>query len=124
MDAGSLNTNIESETTGFQLSVLGAWPLTSNWEIFGRLGTLFATNRLSVALTVHGDVFAQPGGTRQSDDFSQSSQDTFVGLGISRRFYDVYDLRLEYQRVMDAGKEITGGEGDIDVALLGITVTF
>jgi hypothetical protein len=44
--------------------------------------------------------------------------------GRFRPVVDIYDQRLEHQRVFDAGREDTGGVGDIDVATLGITATF
>ncbi len=45
-------------------------------------------------------------------------------MGLSRRFFEIYQLRLEYQRVFDAGDEDSGGKGDLDAALLGLVVTF
>ena len=63
------------------------------------------------------------GGDSINDAFSKSSEETYAGLGVSRRFFDIYDLRLEYQRVFSAGLEGTGGVGDIDLVTLGLTVT-
>jgi OmpA-OmpF porin, OOP family len=83
LEGGTLNTNIESETSGFSLAALGTLPLTR-------------------------------------DDTTE----TFAAVGISRRFFEIYDLRLEYLRVFDAGAESTGGKGDLDAALLGLNVTF
>jgi OmpA-OmpF porin, OOP family len=123
-DTGILNANIESETSGFQLSLLGVLPLSHNWELYGRLGNLFATNRLRVSLTARSEVFIRPGGDRISDSFSISSSDTYAGVGLGRRIFDSYDLRVEYQRFFDAGVSSTGGIGDLDTALLGLTVTF
>jgi len=37
---------------------------------------------------------------------------------------EIYEVRLEYHRVFDGGEEVTGGKGDVDAALLGLTVTF
>ena len=54
----------------------------------------------------------------------QSTTNIYAGLGISRRFFEIYDLRLEYQRTFDVGDEATGGKGDLDAALLGLVVTF
>lgn len=124
MESGSLNTTIETETSGFTFSVLGTLPLTRNWELFARGGALFATNRLRIVLNAQGDQFIPPLGNRAADSFSRSSTDSYASLGISRRFLEIYDLRLEYQRVFDAGLESTGGKGDIDAAMIGLTVTF
>ena len=36
---------------------------------------------------------------------------------------EIYDLRLEFQRIFDAGDETTG-EADLDMISLGVTVVF
>ena len=82
---------------------------------------LFATNDFTLTIRARGDVFAQPSG---ADSFSKSSEDAYAGLGVSFRFFDIYDVRLEYQRYFDAGTEITINKGDLDVATLGLIVTF
>ena len=38
---------VDSETTGFTLAALGILPLGYNWEVYGRVGILFATNELT-----------------------------------------------------------------------------
>jgi OmpA-OmpF porin, OOP family len=124
MDQGTINFNVDSETSGFVVSVLGVLPLTYTWEVYARAGALFATNKLKINLGVRGEIFATPGGDNISDAFSKSSTDYLGGVGVAMRLLDIYDLRLEYQRVFDAGLEETGGVGDIDVATLGVTVTF
>jgi opacity protein-like surface antigen len=121
---GTLDTSIESETKGFVLSALGILPLNREWEVYGRGGVLLATNKLSVAIVTRGDGFIHPIGERFSDSFSQSTTDYFAGLGISRRVFEIYAFRLEYQRFFDAGKVDTGGAGDIDVVLLGLSASF
>ncbi len=55
---------------------------------------------------------------------SQSTTEVYAGLGLGRRFFEIYDLRLEYQRAFDAGDESSGGKGDLDAVLLGLIVTF
>lgn len=124
MDSGTLNSAFDSETTGFSLAALGILPLTYNWEVYGRVGVLFASNEISVRLDAVGDVFISPVGQRLSQSFSQSSDDSFAAVGIGYRFFDIYDLRLEYQRIFDAGLDVTMNAGDLDVASLGLTVTF
>jgi OOP family OmpA-OmpF porin len=123
-DSGFLNTNIESETSGFTVSVLGVWPVTRDWELFASGGVLLATNRLHLSFIAEGEDFIPNIGNGGSDSFSQSTTDTYASVGISRRILEIYELRLQYQRVFDQGEEITGGKGDLDTALLGMTVTF
>jgi hypothetical protein len=124
LETGSFDTTFESETSGFTLAALGTWPLTRNWELFARGGVLFATNKLSVSIRTHQEVFVSPLGTEFSDSFSKGSTDVYAALGISRRFFENYAVRLEYQRAFSAGLADTGGKGDLDAALVGVTVTF
>ncbi len=124
IEPGTLATNIESDTSGFTASVLGTWPLTRNWELFARAGALFATNDLKLVVAAEGTDFIPPLGPGFSDSFSKGSTDPYASLGISRRVLEIYAVRLEYQRVFDAGIEITGGESDLDAIFLGLIVTF
>jgi OmpA-like transmembrane domain len=124
MDRGTINTTVESETSGFVVSALGVLPLTYGWEIYARAGALFATNRFKINLGVRGEIFATPGGDSIVDEFSKGTTEYLGGVGVAMRLLDIYDLRLEFQRIFDAGLEETGGVGDIDVATLGVTVTF
>ena len=120
-DSGEVNISMDSETSGFSIAAVGVLPLSYNWEIYGRAGMLFATNEFSLSIRARGDVFAQVSG---AESFSKSSEETYAGVGVSFRFFDIYDVRLEYQRYFDAGLELTINEGDLDVASLGLTVTF
>jgi len=123
LEGGTLNTNIESETSGFSFAAIGTLPLTRDWELFARGGVLFATNKIRLVVDATGQQFIPAPG-----DFDVAATDdtteTFAALGISRRFFEIYDLRLEYQRVFDAGAADTGGTGDLDAMLLGLNVTF
>jgi hypothetical protein len=123
-DSGFLNTTVESETSGFTVTVLGVWSLTRDWELFARAGVLLATHRLRLSFAAEGEGFIPAIGNSGSGSLSKSATDTYAGVGISRRILEIYELRLEYHRVFDGGEEITGGKGDLDAALLGLTVTF
>jgi hypothetical protein len=124
MDTGLANTTFESETSGFTVSALGTLPLTRDWELFARGGALFAVNKLTVLIITRQEVFVSPLGTEFSDSFSRGTTDVYGALGISRRFFENYAVRLEYQRVFAAGLPDTGGKGDLDIVLVGVTVTF
>jgi len=123
-DSGFLNQTVESDTSGFTATVLGVWPVTRDWEVFARAGVLFATNLLRLQFTAKGEEFIPAIGNSFSDSFSKSTTDNYAGIGISRRILEIYEVRLEYHRVFDGGEEVTGGKGDLDAALLGLTVTF
>lgn len=123
LEGGTLNTTFESETSGFSIAAVGALPLTRDWELFARGGVVFATTKLRIVNDATGQQFIPAPG-----DFDVSGSDdtteTFAGIGISRRIFEIYDLRLEYQRVFAAGSNDFAGAGDLDTALLGLSVTF
>lgn len=107
--------NVDSETSGIALSGLGVWPLSYRWEVYGRAGVLFASNTASL-------FYADNVGPARGE-FSENSIDALAGIGTSLNFLEIYDFRLEYQRVFDAGDAATG-EGDVDMISVGITVLF
>lgn len=109
-------TNVDTETSGITVSALGVWPLSYRWEVYGRAGALFSSNNFRL---FYDDVEQNPRRNR----FSESDVDLLAGVGTSFSFFEIYDVRLEYQRIFDAGDKTTG-EGDNDVLSLGITVVF
>jgi hypothetical protein len=120
-DAGEMDISMDTETSGFTVSALCVLPINYSWEVYGRAGMLIASNRFALRVRARGDVFAQP---NISGSFSRGSDELYAGLGVSVRFFDIYDVRLEYQRFFDAGLELTLNSGDLDVATLGLIVTF
>ena len=124
LDSGFLNTTIESETSGFTVAALSTWPLTRDWELSAGGGVLFASNRLRLSFRADGEDFVPPLGTSGSDSGSKSTTDMYASVGIGRRILEIYDLRLVYERVFDAGDETSGGKADVDAAFIGLTVTF
>jgi opacity protein-like surface antigen len=124
LEPGSLVTTVESESSGFNVSVLGTLPLNRDWDLFARGGVLFGSNTIRFDLRAQGSQFIPPTGNHAADSFSDGSTDYLASLGINHRILEIYDLRLEYQRVFDAGVEITGGEADVNAVLLGLSVTF
>lgn len=111
----ALATNLTSDTSGLGISALGILPLNYRWEIYARGGLLIATNDL--------DIFLTDGVGQLSGNTSEGSTDLLAGVGLSFGFAEIYQARLEFQRVFAAGDEFTG-EGDVDLLSLGITVTF
>lgn len=107
--------NYDGETSGITVAALGVWPMSYRWEIYGRAGALFASNTASV-------YYADVQGPARTE-FSENSVDLLAGIGTSFTFLEIYDLRLEYQRVFDAGDEAIG-EGDADTISIGISVVF
>jgi len=107
--------NYDGETSGINVAALGVWPMSYRWEIYGRAGALFSSNTASL-------YYADIQGPARTQ-FSESDVDVLAGVGTSFTVLEIYDLRLEYQRVFDAGDEAIG-EGDADTISIGISVVF
>ena len=107
---------IKSGTSGLAVSALGIWPLSYRWEVYGRAGVLISSNEAKYLIA--DDASAATGSQ------SGSGFHPLAGAGITMGFAEIYALRLEAIRVFDAGKDDTGGEGDIDLLNIGVTVSF
>src|SRR5690606_16216818 len=70
----TLNLNVDSETSGMAVSVLGILPVTYRVELYARAGALFATNKFKT-------FFQDSEGNTSRDEFSQSSTDYLAGVG-------------------------------------------
>lgn len=116
LNPGVLNQSANSKTAGFALSALGILPLNYRWELYARAGVLFASNELTLFLI--DDL-----GRSDKARLTGSSTDLLAGAGAGFTFAEIYTLRAEYQRVFDAGDD-TVGEGDQDLATVGVTVRF
>lgn len=108
--------NVDTETAGMTVAALGIWPLSYRWEVYGRAGALFSSNDFRA---FYDDVEQNP----RRAEFSENDIDVIAGIGTSYNFLEIYDVRLEFQRIFDAGDETTG-EADLDLISLGITVVF
>jgi len=108
--------NIETSTSGIALSALGILPLTYRWETYARGGVLIANSEESVFIT--------DGVNSQKLRATQSSFDLFAGVGVSFSLAEIYNIRLEYGRVFDAGDDKVLNEADVDMATLNVTVSF
>jgi hypothetical protein len=108
--------NVESSTSGISLSALGILPLSYRWEVYARAGLLISNNTESIFIT---DNIGSESGRR-----SKSGADLLAGVGVSFSIVEIYQLRLEFGRVFDAGEDDTLDEADVDMATLNIAVSF
>lgn len=108
--------NLDSSTSGIALSGLGILPLSYRWEVYARGGVLISNNTANLFITNGFD--------SRKFRASKSGADLLAGAGVSFSIAEIYNVRLEYLRVFDAGAEETLGEGDVDVATLNVTVSF
>ena len=116
-EPGTLQQNIDSSTSGIQLSALGILPLSYRWEVYARGGMLISNNTATVFVL---DDLGNSGKLRST----KSGFDLLAGVGISFSLAEIYNLRLEYQRVFDAGEDDTLDEADVDLATFNISVSF
>jgi hypothetical protein len=108
--------NLETSTSGIALSALAILPLSYRWEVFARGGVLISNSEESVFIT--------DGNQSQKLRANQSGFDLFAGLGVSFSLAEIYNVRLEYGRVFDAGDDAVLDEADVDMATLNVTVSF
>ena len=113
--ADTFTQKLTSNIAGLTASVLGILPINFRWEAYGRAGLLIGNDEL--------DVRAANSADSASFDVSESVTDTFLGVGIAFSLVEIYSVRAEYTRILDAGDEISG-ENDIDMLSLGLTVRF
>ena len=108
--------NLETSTSGIALSALGILPLSYRWEVYARAGALIANSTATVFIT--------DGIGSERLRATKSGFDLLAGAGISFSVVEIYNVRLEYARVFDAGDDATLDEADVDMATLNITVSF
>jgi len=108
--------NIETSTSGIALSALAILPLSYRWEVFARGGALISNSEESVFIT--------DGIGSEKLRATQSGFDLLAGAGVSFSLAEIYNIRLEYGRVFDAGDDSTLDEADVDMATLNVTVSF
>jgi OOP family OmpA-OmpF porin len=113
---GTVQQNIESGTSGIQVSGLAILPLSYRWELYARGGVLIANST--------ADVFVTNGQISDRASTNTSGFDLIAGAGISFSLVEIYSVRLEYGRVFDAGETDTLGAADVDMATLNVTVSF
>jgi OmpA-like transmembrane domain len=108
--------NVETSTSGIALCGLAILPLSYRWEIFLRGGFLISNSEESVFIT--------DGIGSEKLRATQSGFDMLAGAGVSFSLAEIYNIRLEYGRVFDAGDDSTLDEADVDMATLNVTVSF
>jgi hypothetical protein len=116
-EPGTLQQNIDSSTSGIQMSALGILPLTYRWELYARGGVLISNSTEDIYVL---DDLGNSGKLRST----KSGFDLLAGVGVSFSLAEIYNLRLEYQRVFDAGDDATLDAADVDLMTLNVSVSF
>jgi len=97
-----VTTKSEWNATGVPLSVLGIWPITDEWEVFGRVGVFIGDVDLKVAAN------ADNGTANARSRASESATEFIGGAGVNYNFMDVWTARAEWQGMPSIGNNQTG----------------
>ena len=97
-------------TSGPTLALVGSLPMAERFQVFGRGGLYFSDTRIKTTLATAGMTNAE--GDKASDI------DLFVGIGGGWRINQSYELRIDYQRFLDAGRDVKSDVDLISASLL------
>lgn len=87
---------------GVPLSVLGIWPFSDQFEVFGRVGLYYGSTDLKVRAKDSG---GQTIATTSADD---STTQFFGGVGVDWNFLENFTGRAEWQAMPSLGNDDTG----------------
>jgi OOP family OmpA-OmpF porin len=102
----SLRFNAETDSKGIAASALGIWPVSRSWDVYARLGMIFATTTLTA------DVRSDAASFR--DNVSEDTQDVLYGVGATYHYSSTWGVRLDYQHFDGLGDSKTTGETNVD----------
>ena len=98
-------------------SVIGILPMGDRFELFGRVGYLFASAQQKFSASVDGQ-------NAGSGSVKGDSQDLAYGVGFSFHINQVYSIRGEYQQIDEVGQPSRTGQEDLKVFGLGVIIRF
>ena len=112
----TLRFDAETDAKGVSASALGIWPISRSWDVYARLGMIFATT----TLTAH----ARNSTLSFADNVSEDTQDMLYGIGASYRYSGTWSVRLDYQHFDGLGDSKTTGETNVDRIAASWVYTF
>jgi len=108
------NAKLDLHAYGFNVDAVGVLPLGAGFSVFGKVGAIFAR--------VESDVSATGANGTASDDSSKNSFKPTFGVGAAYQLNETLSVRVEYERFSDLKSD--SGNGDIDLASLGLVARF
>jgi opacity protein-like surface antigen len=105
---GSFTFHRELETAGPSLTAFGVLPLSDSWQLYARVGMLFADSDLTTRLDGGGSVSS-----------SFDSDATTLGAGAQYDWAGHWSARLEFQRTQELGGDDVANNADVDAISLG-----
>jgi len=112
--AGSLSGEVRLQ--GVDLDLVGSWPVTEHFSVFGLVG---------VAYTRARGTFSSAGAVRMPYPGTSSSDrhaDLKFGGGLAWRFNEAWEMRAQAERFRV--RDTVGNRGDIDLLSLGLVYRF
>ena len=113
---GNWNQQIRTSSKGLTVSALGILPLTYRSELFVRGGVMLSSSELKEHLSNGTD-------SASNNPQQQTATDFLAGVGAGFTFAEIYTVRVEYQRIFDAGDKATD-ERDVDLVGVSVIVQF
>jgi hypothetical protein len=98
-------------------SAVGIWPINDKFELFGRIGYLFASSER--VFSSHAQGSSGITGSAKGD-----SQEVVYGVGATYNINQVYSVRLEYQKLDNVGDITRSGTENMDMLMIGATIRF
>jgi len=115
------SAELDAKAKGPTLAVIGALPLSQEWEIYARLGIIFSKVTLEAQATVSSSAGTATGAPSSE---SSNSVDALAGVGLAWNPTKHVKLRAEYIRYGNVGDKDTTGEINIDTFNAGLTYSF
>lgn len=109
--------NLNFHTGGPELAAVGILPLNDRFELFGRVGVLFASSERQLAIKVNGQTVSF--GSSKGD-----STEVVYGAGAAFHVNQMFTIRAMYQKLDKVGDPNRTGTEDITTASLGLIVRF
>jgi opacity protein-like surface antigen len=115
------SAELDAKAKGPTLAVIGALPLSQEWEIYARLGLIFSKVTLEARATLSSNAGSATGAPSSQ---SSNSVDALAGVGLAWNPTKHVKLRAEYVRYGNVGDKDTTGEINIDTFNAGLTYSF
>jgi opacity protein-like surface antigen len=121
IDQLGASADLDGKAKGPTLSVIGALPLTPQWEVYVRAGIFFSKVTLDARISLAQNAGPTGAGT---DSQSANSVDPLAGVGLGWKPYKQLKIRAEYTRYSNVGDKNKTGEINIDTFNVGVTYAF
>jgi len=113
--------DLDGKAKGPTVSVIGALPLTPQWEVYARAGIFFSKVTLDATVSLSQNVASTGAGTASQ---SANSVDPLAGVGLAWKPTKQFKIRAEYTRFSNVGDKDKTGEINIDTFNVGVTYAF